>query len=300
MKLKIIAKHSFAYLLILPTVLYLAVFQLYPLLESVRLSFTDTHLLRNTWHYVGLKNFSYLFTEDTHFWMITVNSLKWIFISLVGQFIIAFIVALVLNTKLIGKAFWRGLAMVPWMMPVVVVGLVWKWLFDYQHGLINFYLKHVGLISQSLNWFGDSNWVWPSLLFAAVWKGFGYLTVMILAGLKGIPIEVYESACVDGVNPFQKFWYITLPLLKPVLFVSGIVQIITGWTKFEMIWVLTNGGPGYATSILPTYIYTNSFSFYKMGLGSAVAVISTIVVALLLLIYYKVFRQQERSGELSD
>lgn len=287
-------EHGFAYLLILPTVVYLLLFQIYPLFESIRLSFTNTHLVRrNTGQYIGLENYRFLFTQDTRFWGIVLNSFRWIFISLLFQFLVALIVALILDKKLVGRSLWRGLAMVPWMMPVVVVGLMWKWIFDYHHGLINHYLLELGIIQQSINWFGDTSWVWISLFMAATWKGFGYLTIMILAGLKSIPQELHEAGEVDGAYGLKHFWYITLPLLKPVLFVSGIVQIITGWTKFEMIWVLTNGGPGWATSILPTYIYTNAFDFFRMGRASAVAVISTLIVGALIVVYYKVFGEAD-------
>lgn len=287
--------YLFAYMLILPTVVYLIAFQLYPLVESLRISFTDMNLLRQDYQFVGIDNYVYLFTEDRRFWGIFNNSLIWIFGSLIFQVIVAFIVALILDRKLVGKALWGGFAMVPWMMPVVVVGLMWKFLFDYNYGLSNIYLKNLGLIETSINWLGDERWVWFSLIFAATWKGFGYLTIMILAGLKSISKEIYQAAEVDGVNGIQKFWYITLPLLKPILLVAGVVQIITGWTKFEMIWVLTNGGPGYATSILPTYIYSYAFESYRMGMASAVAVISTVIVAVLLFIYYKSFRQNQVS-----
>jgi multiple sugar transport system permease protein len=287
-------QYGFAYLLILPAVIYLLIFQVYPLVESIRLSFTNTHLVRkNTGKYIGLDNYKYLFTQDDRFWGIVANSFYWILVSLVFQFLVALIVALILDKKLVGRSIWRGFAMVPWMMPVVVVGLIWKWMFDYHHGLVNFYLKNLGIIQESINWFGDSKWVWPSLFLAATWKGFGYLTVMILAGLQSIPPEVHEAGKVDGTSGFKHLWYITLPLLKPVLFVSGIVQIITGWTKFEMIWVLTNGGPGWATSILPTYIYTNAFEFFRLGRASAIAVISTLIVAAFIVVYYRLLRQAE-------
>lgn len=288
-----IRKMSFAYLLILPTAAYLLIFQLYPLFESIRLSFTNIHLVKKNWSYIGFDNYMYLFLEDEYFWPILRNSILWIFGSLIGQVLMAFAVALLLNRKILGNGLWRGLSMVPWMMPVVVVGLMWKFLFDYNYGLINHYLINLGLISKSILWFSDPVWVWPSLLISATWKGFGYLTIMILAGLKGISKEVFESSAIDGATGIRKFWFITLPLLRPVLLVAIVVQIITGWTKFEMIWVLTNGGPGYATSILPTYVYTNSFDNFRMGLGSSVAVLSTLIIAILLIFYYQLVSKRE-------
>jgi multiple sugar transport system permease protein len=287
------SRHSFAFLLIAPTVLYLAVFQLYPLLETIRLSFTNTHLVRRTADFVGLRNFSTLFFEDENFWMIVRNTVVFVLVPIVTQFLVAVPAALLLNAKLVGRGLWRGLVMVPWVMPMVVVGLMMKWILDYHFGLVNFSLKSLGLVRESINWFGDERWVFFTLIGASTWKGFAYPTVMTLAGLKGISAELYESAHIDGAGGIGKFWYITLPLLRPVLFVSGIVTLITGWTKFEMVYVLTAGGPGYATSTLPVYIFTNSFSSFRLGLGSAVATVSTVIVLAFSLAYWKLFMNKE-------
>lgn len=286
----------FAIMLVLPTFLYLTCFQIYPLFESLRLSFTDTNLINKTSNFVGLKNYIYLFTEDQSFWLILINSFKWIFLSLLFQVVVAFIVALTLNSKFKLQALCRGLSMVPWMMPVVIVGLMWRWMFDYQNGIVNIYFKDLGIVDNSINWFGDEKLVWVTLILSATWKGFGYLTIMLLAGLKGIPGEMYESAHIDGANSIKTFFYITVPFLMPVLFVALMIQIITSWTKFEMIWVLTGGGPGYATSILPTYVYTNTFDYFKMGMGSAVAVISTIIIVILLILYTRLNKQEKING----
>ncbi len=279
----------FAYLLILPSVLYLLIFQLYPLLESVRLSFTDLSFLRpHSGKYIGLKNYIQLLTQDTVFWKIFVNSLIWVLGSTIMQFAIAIPAALILNAKLPYRPLWRGLLMVPWVTPIVVMGLIWKWIYDGDYGLLNYYL-HTKVI-----WLGNSATVWPSLLFSSMWKGFPYVTLMLLAGLQGIPVELYEAAYVDGCSGVKRFFNITLPLLMPVVFVTGLICIVTTWTKFEMIWVLTAGGPNYSTSVLPTYIYTNSFQFFNLGIGSAVATISTLFVLVIIMIYLRLFNANEQ------
>ncbi len=279
----------FAYLLILPSVLYLLIFQLYPLLESVRLSFTDLSFLRpHSGKYIGLKNYIQLLTQDPVFWKIFVNSLIWVLGSTIMQFAIAIPAALILNAKLPYRPLWRGLLMVPWVTPIVVMGLIWKWIYDGDYGLLNYYL-HTKVI-----WLGNSTTVWPSLLFSSMWKGFPYVTLMLLAGLQGIPVELYEAAYVDGCSGVKRFFNITLPLLMPVIFVTGLICIVTTWTKFEMIWVLTAGGPNYSTSVLPTYIYTNSFQFFNLGIGSAVATISTLFVLVIIMIYLRLFNANEQ------
>lgn len=278
-----------AYLLIMPTLLYLLIFQLYPLMESIRLSFTDLSFLRpNSGGYVGLQNYHTLLTADPVFWKIFVNSLIWVLGSTVLQFMVAIPVALVLNAKLPFRPLWRGLLMVPWVTPMVVMGLIWKWIYDGDYGLLNYYLN------TKIVWLGNQSTVWPALLFSSMWKGFPYVTLMLLAGLQGISGELYEAAYVDGCNGLKRFFHITIPLLMPVIFVTGLICIVVSWTKFEMIWVLTAGGPGYATSVLPTYIYTNAFQFFNLGMGSAVAVISTLFVLVIVALYLRMFETDEK------
>lgn len=286
-------KNAFAYCLIFPTVLYILIFQFYPIVESIRLSFTDTHLVKPVAKFIGFENYIDLLFEDDNFWSITRNSFIWIGVSLVFQMLVGLISALILNQKVFGRGVFRGLSMVPWVMPIVVVGLMIKWMVDLHYGIINTILIDLGIIEKGLDFLGNKDLVWITLIGTATWKGFCYPSLMLLAGLKGIPDDVYEAAQIDGAVGIKKFFYITLPLLKPIMFVTGIVQIITGWTKFEMIWVLTNGGPGYSTSILPTYIYTNSFQYFRMGLGSAVAVISMVILVVFILVYYKAFNKRE-------
>jgi len=286
-------RNLFALALILPTVLYLLVAQLYPLVETVRLSFTNTHLVRNSSDYIGFENFRTLFFDDENFWMIVRNTFLFVLVPILTQFLVAVPAALVLNSKIRFQGIWRGLVMVPWVMPMVVVGLMLKWLLDYHYGLINSSLEALHLIKDPINWFGDEAWVYATVIFASTWKGFAYPTIMTLAGLKGISAELYESAQIDGAGALRKFWSITLPMLKPVLLVSGIVTLITGWTKFEMVYILTNGGPGYATSTLPVYIFTNSFGSFRLGMGAAVATFSTVVVLVMAFAYWKYFMEKE-------
>lgn len=275
----LLRRHGFAWALILPTLLYLVAFQLYPLIQSVALSLTDLSLTRaGTGKFVGLANYYYLLREDPYFWQVFRNTFFWVIVCSIGQYLVAVPAALVLNAKLRCRALWRGLMMVPWVTPVVVVGIMWRWILDGESGLLNYYLSAIGLIDKPIVWLGNDFWVWPAVISASIWKGFPYQTLMLLAGLQGIPKEVLEAAEVDGASPVQRFFLIIFPLLTPVTVVLLSVTLVTTWTKFDLIWVLTEGGPGFATSILPTYVYSNAFVFYKLGLASAVATLSTLVV----------------------
>jgi len=266
--------------------LYLFAFQIYPLINSLYLSLTNLSLTRSMdAKFVGLANYIYLLKEDPNFWLVFRNSFLWVVGSAFGQFLLAIPAALVLNSRLKGRALWRGLIMVPWVTPVVVVGIMWRWILDGDSGLLNYYLQWLGLIQKPIVWLGTDAWVWPAVLSASVWKGFPYMAVMLLAGLQSISKEVLEAAEVDGAGPAQRFFTIILPLLMPVIAVMVSICLVTSWTKFDLIWLLTSGGPGYATSILPTYVYNNAFVFYKLGLASAVATISTLFVTLMAVVY---------------
>jgi len=274
---------------ILPTLLYLLIFQLYPLLESVRLGFTNTSFLRpGSGKFIGLDNYKDLLFNTPEFGSIVKNSILWVLGSTFFQYLFALPTSAVLNSNIAGRPLWRGLLMVPWVTPTVIMGVIFKAIFDGDYGIINYYLK------TNIVWLGDGRTVWPVLLLTSVWKGLPYATLMILAGLQGISKDLYEAAYVDGCGKFKQFFKITLPLLTPVLFTSCLVSIVLTWTKFELIWVLTAGGPGTKTSILPTYVYTKSFINFDMGAGSAVATISMLFMLVFVLLYLRLFKKSDQ------
>ncbi|QTH42219.1 sugar ABC transporter permease [Cohnella sp. LGH] len=281
---------GFGYFLLAPVVLYIVIFQFYPLVETVRLSLYDYSLISGRgMTFNGFDNYKELLMNDNAFWRIFKNSLVWVLGSTVLQFAIAIPAALILFGKIRMRGLWRGLMMVPWVSPVVIIGIVWKWIYDGHYGLFNHYLKLAGFISENIVWLGDEVLVWPALLLTSAWKGFPYITLMMLSGLTGISKEMIEAAHMDGASAWQRFTRITLPMLKPIMYVTGLVSIVSSWTKFEMIWALTNGGPGYATSILPTYLYTNSFVYFDLGKGSAIAALSMAMVLVLVGLYARLF-----------
>ncbi|WP_168735757.1 carbohydrate ABC transporter permease [Cohnella fermenti] len=281
---------GFGYVLLAPVVLYIVAFQFYPLAETIRLSLFDYSLISGRgMSFNGFGNYKELLLNDSNFWSIFWNSLVWVLGSTVLQFAIAIPAALVLFNKIRLRGLWRGLMMVPWVSPVVIIGIVWKWIYDGHYGLFNHYLKALGIISENIVWLGDEKWVWPALLLTSAWKGFPYITLMMLSGLTGISREMIEAAHMDGASAWQRFVRITLPMLKPIMYATGLVSIVSSWTKFEMIWALTNGGPGYSTSILPTYLYTNSFVYFDLGRGSAIATLSMAIVLILVGVYARTF-----------
>jgi multiple sugar transport system permease protein len=280
--------------LISPVLLYLLAAQFYPLVETIRLSVFDhrpTHPGPQT--FVGVDNYVELLTEDRRFWGIVRNSFLWVLGSTALQIIFGTALALVLNQSLRLRGLWRGLMLVPWVMPVVVVAIIWRWIFDGQHGLANYYLTAVGILDEPIVWLGSEFWVWPVLLLASAWVGTPFIALMVLAALQGIPPDILEAAHVDGTNRRQRLAYIIVPMLKPTLFVAGLIAIIVTWFKFELIWALTSGGPGFATSILPTYVYTQAFQRFDFGMAGAVATTAMVLVLIVAGLYARLLRERD-------
>ena len=173
---------------------------------------------------------------------------------------------------------------------MVITGLMWKWIFDGNYGLLNYYLgtNHVWL---------ETNLPYGLRCFWFPYgKAFPYVTVMLLAGLQGIPADLYEAASIDGCGMIKRWRYVTLPSLMPVIRVTTLLIFIQQWTRFELVWSLTQGGPGYRTSMLQTYVYTKSFRFYQLGEGSAVAVISALLVMLVMIVYLRLMMSAEEGS----
>jgi len=282
-------KHIFPYALILPAILYILIFQLYPLVENINFSFTNLNLLDiNNFRYIGFENYIELFTRDKYFWNILCNSLLWVFGSAFLQVLISIPTSIALNEKIKGRAIYRGALMIPWVSPVIVAGIIWRWILDGEYGLLNYYLKSLNIITQNIIWLNHEKWVWFWLLFVSMWKGFAFSAVMLLAGLQGIPKELYEAAYIDGASRLKSIRCITLPFLKPVLLTTSFVLLTGAWSRFETIWALTEGGPGFTTNVLATYVYYNTFLFYEIGKGSAIATITLTIVLIFAIMYYKV------------
>jgi multiple sugar transport system permease protein len=278
-----------AYAFIAPPLLYLIIFQIYPLFESIRLSFTDlTPVKAGSGSFIGLINFKILLFEDPYFWLTVKNTLIWVIAPTILQYTGGILIALVLCQKLIGMPVWRGLLMVPWIIPTVIAAVLWRWIYDGQYGLLNYYL------GTRILWLGEQKLIWPSIVFMAFWKGISYASVMMLAGLQGIPVEIHEVVRLDGAGPIRKLFCVTFPLMRPVLYTSVATSIVLSWTKFEVIWALTKGGPGYYSSTLPTYIYSKSFLYNLFGQGSAVAVLSMIFMLIIILLYLRIFKVEDR------
>jgi ABC-type sugar transport system permease subunit len=288
------AEGVFAFGLLSPTLFLLVALTGFPTFYSIYLSFTDLVLSRSRYgSFVGFKNYVELFRNPifvASLWKSGYYTISF----LIATLVIGMLVALLLNQEFKGKGFVITCLLMPWAIPKVVNGLIWKWIFDGNYGIFNAILLKLGLIDQYKFWFGESPLVGILLIsLANTWKLMPFVALMLLAALQTIPRELNEAAKVDGANIFQRFANVTVPQLKYPLIIIFILQTTAAVKLFDIIAVLTQGGPGDRTMVTYYYIYLIAFDYLKIGLASAGAYIVTAAITVLAIVYYLLFQGQK-------
>lgn len=283
------------YLFPLPLLILILVIFLYPLLSTVRYSLYDIPFGVKEGPFVGLRNYRIIFGEPV-FWQGFKNSIIWALGNLALQLTIPFGIAIVLNHRLRGINFVRAIVLIPWIVPAVVVSICARWLLLPTMGPINHYLIKTGIITRRLNFLGSLELAMPTLIALNSWKFFPFGTLLILAALQTIPVELYEAARVDGANPWQCFTRITFPLVGKMVWFIGFLVFVWNYNIFDLIWLTTKGGPGNTTQTLPVLIYRRAFKTFRPGEASSIAVIIVIFLAALGLVYFKLLapKKEER------
>ena len=265
-------KYLIGVVFVLPSVLILFLMMFYPTVQTFWFSVSKVKLPTFETSFNGLNNFSRVIAKP-EFWMVIKNTLIWVVGSVVIRFVIGFWAALTMNSDLKGMKVFQLIALFPWVIPSIVAGNTWKWMFQSDYGLLNSVLTRIGLAQFTHPWLGDSHTALWAILVASVWTGYPFIMLMILAGLKGIPDELYEAAKVDGASSVQLFRFITLPGLKSVITIILLLQIIWAWNTFDLIFVMTGGGPGGATEILGLFIYRLGFNSFDFSGAAAMGVL---------------------------
>lgn len=283
------------YTFVLPAGLFLLAMVAYPVFFNIRMSFQDLkaiNLLGGDAPFVGFGNYQEIFA-DPIFWQVVRNTLLFTAGSLVFQISIGLALALFYNRPFPGSRVMRGLYLIAWTIPVLVVGAVFRWMLDGQVGLINWVLRDLGIIEGNVFWLSDPNLALGAVTFINIWLGVPFNMALLLAGLQGIPHELYEAADIDGANKTSKFWFVTLPILRPALFAVGLLGLIYTFKVFDLIWVTTGGGPVNATHVLSTVAFQMVFQQFSFGPGAAV--LNTLFVALFFvsLLYLWTTRREE-------
>lgn len=274
---------------LLPAAVVLLLFLTYPLGLGVYLGFTDTRLNRpGIW--IGIENYEFLY-EDSVFWLAVFNTILYTVVASVFKFVLGLWLALLLNRHLPFKAFLRAIVLLPWVVPTVLSGIAFWWIFDTQFSVISWVLIQAGLIDTPINFLGDIANARASVIAANIWRGIPFVAITLLAGLQTIPQSLYEAAVLDGASSWQRFRWITLPMLSPIIAVVMTFSVLFTFTDFQLIYVLTKGGPMNATHLMATL----SFQRYTAGqLGEGAAIASAMIPFLLAAVMFSYFGLQRQ------
>lgn len=280
------------YGLIAPVIIFMIIVYGYPLLLTFKYSFQEVSLIGSENTFVGFRNYIKVLT-DPKFYNTLILTFKWAALTIVIKIVFGFIMALLLNGELYFKKILRFLTLIPWAIPQIVVAILWSWILDGQYGYLNFYLQKLGFIEEAIKWLSDPKLAFISTSIVDAWIGIPLITMIFLSGLSGIPDYLYEAAKVDGANAFQRFIHITLPTMKKVLLIAITLTTIWTFNTFNVIYVLTGGGPMDATETMMIRIYHEAFGKYNLGISSTLSVTVFIILSILSVLYWKQISRDE-------
>ena len=283
----------------LPAAAILILFLAYPLGLGVWLSFTDARIGRSG-TFVGLENYEWLWGDNV-FWLSVFNTLLYTTVASTIKFAVGLYLALLLNENLPFKAILRAVVLIPFIVPTVLSAIAFWWIYDAQFSIVSWSLKHLGLIHENINFLGD---VWNarwSVIFANIWRGIPFVAITLLAGLQTVSPSLYEAATIDGASAWQRFRYITYPLLTPLIAVVMTFSVLFTFTDFQLIWVLTRGGPVNATHLMATLSYQRAILSGYLGEGSAIATaMIPFLLGAILLSWFGLQRRKWQQSENND
>ena len=276
-----------AWILVLPALLPIVLFSVYPLLQGIYTGFTDAQAgLNIVSTFTGLENYRRLLS-NTLFWNSFGIGLTWSFSVTIIQFFAALGLALLLNMDLRLRWLARTLALVPWAMPPVIIAIMWRLMLNPTYGPINQGIRALGLGDGSINWLGDFSLALPTVIVVGVWVGMPQTTITLLAGLQSVPQELTEAAAIDGAGTWQRFRHVTLPALRPIILAITSLDLIWNFNSFGLVYVLTQGGPGGQTMLPMLFAYNEAFKYGNFGYAAAMGNVMVIVIAVFLILYLR-------------
>lgn len=286
----------FAIALLLPALLVVFGVVLYPVGRTFVVSLFDVNSpLPGSYPFVGLRNYTRVF-QDPAFYPVLGHTLYFTLVSTAAELVLGIAVALLLNAPLRAKWFWRSLVVLPWALPTIVNGALWRWIYNGQYGVLNGLLTTLHLSSTPHQWLGSPFLALNMVIVADVWKNTSIVAFFILAGLQTIPTDLYEAARMDGAGAWKSFWRVTLPLLAPSIAVVLILRTIEAFKVFDIVYVMTGGGPASGTQTVAFYTYLQAFSNQLFGYGSALAYLIVLAVFGLAMGYLRLLRQGQMAG----
>jgi multiple sugar transport system permease protein len=286
------------YFFLLPAIAYMCVTMLYPVYSNLRMSVHDVTIstfLSDNQPLIGFDNYRTLL-DNSAFWKAVRLSITFTVGSIVFQFSIGFLLAQLFNKPFPGANFFRSMMLLGWLIPTVVSGSIFRWLLDGDYGVINWALLNLGVIDETRYWLIDPGTALTGTIIANIWVGIPFNMLLILAGLQNIDPTLYEAAAIDGANAWRRFWSITMPLMRPVSLSIILLGFIYTFKVFDLIYVMTKGGPVDATTVLPIFAYKLTFEFFRFGEGAAGATILLLGLLGIAVAYLWLSRREEVGG----
>ena len=270
----------FSWLMLAPGVLFLLAFVAYPFFYGMFLSLAERRVAQPG-VFVGLANFVTM-TQDAVFWQVARNTFVYTIVATLLKMLGGLAMALVINQQFRGRNLARAFLLLPFIVPTVLSTVAWMWILDPTFSVVNWSLLHSGLMKENFSWLGNANLAMVSIIVVNTWRGLPFYGITLLAGLQTIPPDLYEAAAIDGAGVVQRFWFVTLPVIKPVLIIVTMFSVIFTFSDFQLPYVLTHGGPANATHLFATYAFDIGMSAGVLGMGAAVALAMLPALALLI------------------
>lgn len=281
------------WLFVLPAIILVVALFIYPICSSVVYSFTNKNLIRSTYKFVGLKNYTAVL-QDQEFWKSFLNSLKWTALSLVGQILVGFTAALALKRIKMAKGVYKTLLIIPWAFPSIVIAFSWKWILNGVYGFLPNILLKMGICNTPPQFLSSGTLAFATLVLINIWFGAPMIMVNVLSALETVPKDQYEAAQIDGARPWQSFYFVTVPHIKMVVGLLVVLRTVWVFNNFDLIYLITGGGPAGITQTIPLYAYNMGWSTKLIGRSSAVTVLLFIFLMVICGIYFAVINQWER------
>lgn len=287
------AAYRAGYLFLLPALLLYAMFMIYPFFQSIYLSLTDWNGADAVKNFVGLENYRNLWSDDL-LWRSLWHNVIWVVIGTLGPLILGFLLAVLLAVRPKGFTLFRTVYFMPQVLSPVIIAIVWGWIYNPLFGILNKGLEAAGLEAWTRGWLGDPDFALYAVLVAAMWAQTGFVFVIFLAGLQNVSRDLIEAATLDGANAWQRFRDVTLPQMANVVNVVAALLLIGGFNVFDIIFVMTGGGPANSTEVIATYAYTEAFRLNNVGYASTLTIVMTVITLVASILF---IRLRERGGE---
>ena len=292
---KRLSNETVGYLYVLPAVIFIVLFVVYPIGYNVIISmqkYDITTFQQSAREFIGLANYKSIFADDLFIKSVS-NTFIYTIVCIIFQLGIGFLLALFFNKKFPGANFLSGLTLIAWVMPMLVIGIIWKWLWASDSGAINFFLQNLHLIGKPIQWLSEPKYAMIAVTVTNIWVGIPFNMLLVLTGMTTISDDVYEAATIDGASKFQSLRYITIPLLKTTMVSAVTIGFIYTFKAYDLIVGMTQGGPNHATEMISTLIYQENFTTFDFGKGSAMANVYFLIIFLVAIFYSQLVMKEE-------